>query len=205
VADFVSIGNLALAKIGEPYRIISQAEDSLAARTIRSVLDLSRRSVLRRGKLNFSITRAELTAQAPTDPDYRTPYPFQNRFPVPSDLVRLVEVIGPREAVESYRFESRAILADTADPVFIRYVRDVVELGDWDDMAVETLAARIGYEIADVISGDRGRKSDCWSEFTRNTKEAGGVDGKEDPPEEPYESSWVTARSAGGIGGPPNI
>jgi hypothetical protein len=134
-----------------------------------------------------------------------TPYPFANRFPVPADLVRLVELLGPAEIVESYKFESLTILANTDGPVFISYVRDVVDVGLWDDLFVDAFSARLGFEIADALTGDRGRKSDCWAEYQRLIKDAAGVDAKEDPPIEAYESSWVTARCSGGLGGPPNV
>lgn len=198
MSDFVTVANLALGKIGEAYRITDPLEDSHPARMIRGPWDAVRRAVLRKGKFNFSMTRAELSAQASTSPGFRTPYPFDNRFPVPGDFVRLVEVLGPPLTVEAYKYESHAILANTLGPVFIRYVRDVPEIGEWDDLFVETFAARLGYEIADPLSGDRGRKADCWSEYKSNVRDGAGVDAKEDPPEEPYDSSWVTARFGGG-------
>jgi hypothetical protein len=194
VADYVTAANLALAKVGEPYRIVDPLEDTLPARTLAAAWDTVRRATLRRGKFNFSLTRTDLAAQSPSDPGYQSPYPFANRFPVPVDFVRLVEVLDPASAVETYKFESQAVLADTVGPVFIRYVRDVIEIGDWDDLFVEAFAARLAFEIADVMTGDRGRRGDCWNEFVALTKHAAGVDAKEDPPIEPYDSSWVTAR-----------
>jgi hypothetical protein len=68
VADYVTVANLALDKVGEPYRIADPFEDSHPARTIAPVFASMRRAVLRKGKFNFSLTRAELAAQAPTDP-----------------------------------------------------------------------------------------------------------------------------------------
>jgi hypothetical protein len=132
------------------------------------------------------------------------PYPFANRFPVPSDFLRLVEVLDPPEARESYKFESGAILADSDGPLYIRYVRDAA-IGDFDELGAAALAALIGFEIADTLTGDAARKATCWSEFRQRTKDSAGVDAKEDPPEEPYDSSWVTARFGGDGGGPPNV
>jgi hypothetical protein len=194
VADYVTAANLALAKVGEAYRILDPLEDSHPARIIAPVFAAVRRAVLRKGKFNFSMTRAELAAQAASDPGYRSPYPYANRFPVPADFVRLVELLGPPECVETYKYESKAVLADTVGPVFVRYVRDVPEIGDWDDLFVEAFAARLGFEICDVLTGDRARRGDCWNEFQKLTKDAASSDAKEDPPIEAYDSSWVTAR-----------
>lgn len=205
MADRVYVENLALAKIGEPYRISDPLEASHPARIIAGVWNAARRATLRKGKFNFSLKRFELAAQAPTDPGYPTPYPYANRFPLPVESLRLAEILGPAAILEDYRIEGGAVLADTAGPVWVKCVVDMVDPGAWDDLFVETVAARIGFEIADVLTGDRGRKSDCWAEFKANTKDAAGVDAKEDPPQEPYDSSWVTARFGGDIGGPPNI
>jgi hypothetical protein len=205
VADRTSVSNLALGKMGESYRLTDYNEDSHPARTIRAVFDAVRKATLRRGKFNFSLKRFELTAQASTDPNYETPYPYANRFPLPAESLRMVEVLGPSEIVENYRIEGGAVLADTDGPVWVKCVVDKPEPGAWDELFVQAAAAGLAYEIADPLSGDRGRKSDCWAEFQKRTKDAGGVDAKEDPPEEPYDSSWVSARFGGSLGGPPNV
>lgn len=205
MADYVTVANLALSKLGEDDQIRDPDQDSHAARSVRAVWDAIRRGVLRSGKFNFAMTRAELAAEASTSLGYRSPYPFANRFPVPSDCIRLVEVLAPATVRERYKYERKAVLADSDGPLFIRYVADVTEIGDWDDQFVEAFAARLAFQIADRITGDRARKADCWAEYRKAIKDAAGTDAKEDPPEEPYESSWVTARCAGTIGGPPNV
>lgn len=205
MADYVTVANLALSKLGEDDQLRDPDQDSHAARSVRAVWDPMRRAVFRKGKFNCSMTRAELAAQAPASLGYRSPYPFANRFPVPADFLRLVEVLDPADVRESYKFERKAILADTAGPVFIRYVADIVEVGDWDDLFVQAFAARLAFQIADRITGDRGRKADCWAEYKAAIGDAAGVDAKEDPPEEAYDSSWVTARFGGGSPGIPNV
>jgi hypothetical protein len=195
MSDYVTIANLSLSKIGEDDQIVDPDQDSHAARSVAAVWNAVRRAVLREGKWNFAITRAELTAQnlamIPTPP---SPYPYANRFPVPADFIRLVEVLGPSTTVENYRYERKAVLADTEGPVYIRYVADVEETGEWDDLFVAAFSARLAFQIADRITGDRGRKADCWAEYRVAIKKASGVDAKEDPNEQAQDSSWVTAR-----------
>jgi hypothetical protein len=206
VADFVSVSNMALDRVGEPYRITDQAEDTAPARACRSEWDNARRAVLRRGKFNFSMRRWPLTAQAPTDPNFQTPAPWAYRFPLPTECLRVVEIYDAGGClVSQYNNEDRAILANCAGPLTVRGVRDVPEIGNWDDLTVQALAARLGFAIADTITGDLSRKNSCWNEFRQLTSDSGGVDAKEDPPESPYDSSWVTARFGGGYGGPPNV
>lgn len=205
MADYVTTANLALAKVGEPWRITDPLENSHPARTIAGAWDIARRATLRGGKFNFSLRRFELAAQADTDPAWTTPYPYANRFPLPVESLRLVELLGPAEILEDYRIEGGAVLADSDGPVWVKCVVDITESGNWDDMFVEAFASRLAFEVADTLTGDRGRKIDNWSAFQRLIKDAAGVDAKEDPPEQPYDSSWVTARFGGAPGGPPNI
>jgi hypothetical protein len=114
-------------------------------------------------------------------------------------------VLGPADVVETYRFERKAVLANSDGPVWIRYVADITATGDWDDAFVQAFAARLAFQIADRITGDRGRKADAFAEWKKAIKDAAGVDAKEDPPEDAYDSSWVTARLGGSLGGPPNV
>jgi hypothetical protein len=133
VADYVTVANLALSKLGEDDQIRDPDQDSHAARSVRAVWGSIRRATL------------------------------------------------------------------------VVFIRDVVEVGNWDDLFVEAFAAHLAFQIADRITGDRGRKSDCWGEYRKRVKDAAGVDAKEDPPENAYESSWVTARGSSSLGGPPNV
>jgi hypothetical protein len=101
VADYVTVANLALSKLGEDDQLRDPDQDSHAARSVLAVWAPVRRAVLRKGNFNFSMTRAELAAQAPTSLGYQSPYPFANRFPVPADFVRLVEILDPAEIREN--------------------------------------------------------------------------------------------------------
>jgi hypothetical protein len=206
VADYVTVANLALSKLGEDDQIRDPDQDSHAARSVRVVFEAIRRTTLRAGKFNFSLRREQLAAEAPTSPGYTTPFPYANRFPLPSDCLRAIDVYDPGGVLlERYNIEGGAILADSDGPLFVVFVRDVVEIGEWDDLFVGAFAAHLAFQIADRITGDRERKSDCWNEYRRRLKDAAGVDAKEDPPQEAYDSSWVTVRGAGWAGGPPNV
>lgn len=190
MADYVSVANLAMSLLGEDDQIRDPDEDSHAARSVRVVWDNVRRAVLRRGKWNFAIRRADIAAQVGGP----SSYPYQNRFPVPDEFLRLVEVIGPDAIRQNYCFEGGAVLADDVGPVYISYVADISEVGLWDTTFVNAFAHRLAYQVADRITGDRGRKSDAWSGYRAALSEAAGVDAKEDPPTVPDEDEWILAR-----------
>lgn len=197
MADYVTIANLALSKIGEDDQIRDPDQDSHAARTVRAVWDQIRRAVLRAHPWNFALKRFECAARTGA-----VPHPWENAFPLPSDCVRLIEVLDPASVRDTYELEGRELLADTAGPVFIRYVSDITETALWDDLFVEAFACRLAFQIADRITGDRGRKDDCWQAYRFALREAKGTDARENPPIPFPDSSWVTARyGAAGTGG----
>lgn len=196
MADKTSVANLALSKLGEDDQLTNvDIDDSHCGRSIRAVFDTMRQAVLRQGKFNFSLSRAELVAQNPNSvPAPPSSYPYDNRFPLPAGFLRLVEVIAPCSVVDDYKMERGAILANSEGPVHILYVADVVETGLWDPLFVEAFASRLAFQVADRITGDRGRKADCWQQYRDAMREASGVDAKEDPPTETPDSDWVTSR-----------
>lgn len=200
MSDYVTVANLAMSKLGEDDQIRDPDQDSHAARSIRAVWVPLRKAVLRAGKFNFSMTRAELTAQASTSPGYQSPYPFDNRFPVPADFLRLVEIIEPAEIADAYKFERKAVLADTDGPVFVRYVADIEDPTEWDDLFAEAFSARIAFQVADRITGSTARQAACWAMYRAAIKLSAGVDAQEDPPIETDDSSWITARTGGASG-----
>lgn len=189
MADWVTIANLALSLCGEDDQIRDPDQDSHAARSVRAVWAEVRRDVIRDHPWNFAMTRAGLAAV-----DGVVTYPWDAAFPLPEDCLRFLEVLDPAGCRDTFANEGGRILADTAGPLYIRYVRDVEETGLWDALFVSAFAARLAFQIADRITGDRGRKSDAWGAYRAALAKAKGVDAKENPPVEGVESSWIEAR-----------
>lgn len=197
MADKTQVANLALQKLGEDDQLTNvDADDGTSPRAIRAAFDFCRRATLRKGKFNFSLVTAELAAQNPNSiPKPPSAFPYQNRFPLPSGCLRVVEVLDAAgRPVTDYRIRGGAIVANCASPVYLEHVVDVPEPGLWDDLFVEAFASRLAFQTADRITGDRARKADCWTQFKAAVKDASGVDAKEDPPTETPDSEWIEAR-----------
>lgn len=187
MASFVTIANLAASKLGEDDQLASDTDDTHLARSVRAVWDLVRRAALRDHPWNFAVRRAQLPASATIVAD-----PYGYAFPLPADCVRLLDVSGWSR--ERYQLEGRAILADSAGPLAIRYIADVVEPALWDDLFVEAFACRLAFQVADRITGDRGRKSDAWAGYEDALSQAKRVDARENPGVTWEPTGWELAR-----------
>lgn len=204
----VDIANLALQKIGAEDTIVSPEQDSHAARTAFAAWNLVRRGCIRGGDgffpvWNFASRFAVLPARAvtPTDP---LPTGWLAAFPLPAaplECLRVTEVTAPQVAIDDYRVAAGQVLTRSIEPLALWYLADIVDPTAWDALFIETFAARLAYQIADRLTGDRGRKDDCWKEYLANLKSACAVDTREDPPTQLEESSWVEARYQGATGG----
>lgn len=187
MASFVTIANLAASKLGEDDQMASPDDDTHLARSVRAVWDQERRAALRDHPWNFAIRRDRLAASASIVSD-----PFAFAYPLPADCVRLLDVAGWSR--DSYQLEGRAVLADSAGPVAVRYVADVTEPALWDDLFVEAFACRLAYQVADRITGDRGRKSDAWGGYQDALAQAKRVDARENPGVQWEPTGWELAR-----------
>lgn len=195
MADFVTIANLAASSIGEDDQLRSPDDNTHLSRSVRAVWDLQRRAALRDHSWNFAMRRAQLPAQALDV----APVGWSTSFKLPADSVRLIEVLGWSRS--RYQVEGGCVLADADGPLPIRYIADVTEPAAWDDLFVAAFAARVGYAIADRITGDRGRKADAWQAYQAALSEAKRVDARENPQVAWEPTGWETARGAFGYSG----
>lgn len=197
MASIVSVSNLALQKIGADDRIVDPDEDRDAARSIRAVWDDVRQACIRGGakvpKWNFASTYFQVPALAPSS--FTVPFGWTSGYAMPEGFLRLIEIVDPAAAIDDYRLiADEIVITKTTGPLRGWFLKDIVEPEKWDALFVETFAARLGFQVADRVTGDRGRKQDCWAEYEANISAATRVDAMENPPEELEESDWVLAR-----------
>lgn len=196
--DRVEISNLALSKLGEDDQLIDPDDDTKPARSIKAVWNSVRDAVLRRHLWNFAMKRAQISRLL-APPAFGFAYQFQ----LPDDFIRLDIDELDECVVRKWSLEgSRRLLCDAPGPINVRYVARIAETGDWDALFVEAFANRLAFQVADRLTGDRGRKQDCWAAYNAALKEATGIDGRENPPVDLMDSSWVNARYEGGASYP---
>lgn len=195
MADRVEISNLALSLLGEDDQLEDPLEDSKPARSIRSVWNMVRDAVLRAHLWNFAVDPAgyDLTADGAYVASQLSGWRY--RFRLPEDFIRLdLQRIVPRCERNGIRCGNMYLHANIPGPLHILYVRRVDDPGEWDASFVQAFAARLAWQVADRLTGDRQRKNDAWNAYLAAVREARGIDGRENPPEPAEPTGWEMAR-----------
>ncbi len=188
----VSIINRALEKIGaEP--ITDRADDSKRARAANRHFDLTRDLVLVSHPWNFAIKRARIAA------DTNTPaWGYDNAFPLPTDCLKVIEVDGETdwrvEAHERGGAEVRAVLANAAGPLDIRYIARITDTTLYSPQFVDALATLLAAELAYELAANRSLAADLRAAFERGIRRAALIDAQEGTPDPEQDPSWITAR-----------
>ena len=192
MSDYVTIANMAAARIGTETRISSPDDDRFVARTIKAAWDIQRQAAIRDGAWNFAARRAELAAENDAD---KIIYPWEYGFPLPEKCLRLVEVLDTSR--DDYALEGDTILANTLGPLYIRFLVDVDEPALWDAGFAESFALRLAWRTGRRIAGSAFDQDQCGFEYRQSLSAAKRVDARENPPIDQEESSWVNARFVG--------
>ena len=185
MASVIDICNRALDKLGQGA-ITSLDDGTTASNLCNRNYEQTRDQLLRDHPWNFAVTRASL-APSTNEPVWG----FANRFPLPSDCLRLIEV--DRLSSGEYQVEGRAILAD--DFVLnIRYIRRVTDPNDFDVAFIEALATRLALQLCEAITQSSQKKQMLWQDFEDALTRARRADGQENPPAIFEESEWISVR-----------
>lgn len=188
--SYVQVANLAAASIGTETRLTDPGDNRTFARAVAAVWDMERRAALRDGGWNFAMRRQALPALASAPA-----FGFDAAFQLPAECLRLIEVFGLTR--DSYQLEGRTILADTTGPLEVRYVTDVPEPAEWDDLFAHSFALRIAWRLGRRIAGSTFDRATAWREYRDSLNSAKATDALENPPIPMEESDWVLARFRG--------
>ncbi len=191
MSDYVTIANMAAARIGTETRISSPDDDRFVARTLKTAWDIERQAAIRDGAWNFATRRAALAAVS--DPGLIL-YPWEYGFEMPADSLRLIEVLD--QARESYALEGNLVLANILGPLYVRYLVDVPEPAEWDASFTHAFSLRLAWRCGRRIAGSAFDQDMVWAEYRRALADAKRVDARENPPIEQEDSSWIAARYA---------
>ena len=181
--SIVDISNASLNMLGAT-NIISLTEDSKAARLINQRFNDVRDAVFRSHNWNSLIKREEL-AQLAAAPAFGYTY----QYALPGDCLRVLEFTNgtlsyPQDNIFSnsggpvYVIEGRNLLSDEA-VVKIKFISRVEDPNQYDSLLVDTLSARLAYEICYAITGSNAMIATTKALYDEKIKEARFVDATE--------------------------
>lgn len=186
MTSVVDICNFALAKVGE-QTIISLGDGTPPSNYCDLLYPQSRDYVLRLHPWNCAIKRKALAAST-TEPVYN----FDNRFPVPSDLIRLLDV--DLDNTQTWRVENKAIYADVDGPLNIRYVYRIEDPNEFDSHVADLVALRLAVMLVEPLTQSNTKKQILLQEFKDEYVIARRSDSQEDSPAKQEDGSWLQAR-----------
>ena len=163
------------------------------ARLCANLYPMVKLSVLRRHPWNCAIRRVQLS------PDATAPaFGFQYRYALPGDWLRTLAVGASDYDRITYRSEGRFLLSD--EPIFpLVYLADVAE-SDMDAMLVEIMTLAMAEVLAYPITASTSVQDAQYQKLRMAMKQAGAVDGQDDPPETLGDFRLLGARLGGGFG-----
>lgn len=182
----VEICNYALAKVGE-QTIVSLNDGTDPANQCDLLYPFARDYVLRAHPWNCAIKRTALAAST-TEPIYE----FDNQYPLPSDLLRLLDVdLG---SDDDWRVENGAIVANVDGALNIRYVYRIEDPNRFDAHVVEVLASYLAVQLVEPLTQSNTKKQLLTQQFEQVFAIARRSDAQEDPPARLEDGSWLKAR-----------
>lgn len=128
------------------------------------------------------------------------PVDYAYRFPLPSDLIRLVRINGGHTT--EYRVEggfnntgdaARYIYTDEST-VDIEYVFDVTDEADFDPLFTDLLAARLSAEISFYLTDNSTLTEQAWKIYQDKLRETRALDAREGTPRGLEADTWLNAR-----------
>lgn len=183
----VAIANGALQRLGAK-RIESITADVANARTMNAAFDRVRRQLLRKYDWSFAIARDSIAADA-DGPEWGD----WDRYGLPNGFIRLIRDDESGQQVD-FRIEGQFILSRAGAPLEIRFVQDVIDPNEYDDLFIEAFECALALVTCKEVTGNTAMKESLKDDFDTaiaEAKKAGAIEkGAQNFPED----DWVNAR-----------
>lgn len=193
MASDVEVASLALLGIGsQAITSLNPPDNTPPAKTVAQFFPTARDATLREHPWNFAVKRASIAADT-TAPVWE----FTLAYPMPNDLLRILEVDGEDVAVNRWRVEGGSIVTDIVSPLKIRYIARIEDAEAWDSLFVEAMAAKLGAMVAEKLTGLSEIVQIQNALFERKVQQARSMDGFEQTPfntDDTNDYSWLFSR-----------
>jgi hypothetical protein len=181
----IDVCNSALLRVGAAT-IVSLSDNSPEARACSVAYDSNRRDELRKHQWNFALARTVLA------PDATAPaFDYDYQFTLPSDCVR---VIRPPTYDLDWVIEGRKILTNDSDTLYLRYIKDVEDVAQWDSAFYNVISAALAIDIVEKLTQSNAKKQLLMADYQQAVVLAKRVDAFEAGPEDSADDAWWVAR-----------
>jgi len=155
----VQICNAALLKFGS-LSITSLDDATAEGRACKVWYPILRDELLYGHPWNFSMKRADISAQLSTTPAFEWLYAYT----LPPDCLRAWELHGTDA---EWVVESGEFLTNQEEAIFVRYISAVTEAGRFSPSFAACLATRLGAELAAKLANDKSMRQQLLAELIK--------------------------------------
>lgn len=171
-----TIASQALIKVGGTPITTFDGTDRQSV-VVSNLYDDTKKGLLYYTFWNFAVHKTQLAALSETITDSNYKYVYQ----LPGDTVRVKGITDSNGTFNNdYSVENNKIYANTS-PLILEYIREKSE-SDFPPFFVETLIAKLAFEICEGVSGVGTMQDRLAREFEQKLSKAMTVDGQESPP-----------------------
>jgi len=158
--------------------------------------NICRQAVLRMHPWNFAMSRKILTItndQNPVAPSFDYLYSLY----LPLDYLRLTNVMDSAGIdvlnFADWQLEGKCVLTNT-DTLWIRYVKDAIDVDDFDPVFFNCLALNLAWVISYKLTQSNTLKDQLWKDFLAAVSKAKFVDSIENPGLSIDNDVWMRSR-----------
>ncbi len=193
-ATDVSICSNALLRLGgQPFSSFTEADPTTSnlaqVRAAANLWPTVRQAVLRSHSWNCATKRVVLS------PDTTPPtFGWNNRFLMPSDWLKTLQVGEYEDSRVTYRTESRVFLCDD-DAFYLVYVYDNLVPGTYDSALVAAMEQAMCAVLAYPVTKSTSLRDSLLQELKVLLGQARAADGQDDPPETLGDFRLLAARA----------
>lgn len=172
------------------YRLNGQAitaltDPSKEAVILNRIYNNTRQRLLRSHFWNFAVKKVELP-QLTTTPAFEHTYAYQ----LPSDCLRVIRVYNP---TNPWVIVGKEIHTDD-DVLYLEYVADVSDEGQWDSMFTELMILRLALDMCYAITGSTEMIGALRGDYAQAMREAKQFDAMEDYPRQWDNGTWYDSK-----------
>lgn len=197
MASETEIYNLALGKIGAA-RVTSTTDQSVNARACNNIYRNTRDALLRAHPWSFAIQRFQLAlGPAPA-------FGPANSFPLPTGWLRLLSPDVWQNVNDlDWKIENGCVITNNYDSgpnstgqvLNVRCVMKVEDPNKMDVSFINSLAARMSVELAEILTQSNSKKQAAAADYKNSIEEAKKNNAIEQVPQVAAEDLFITARA----------